>query len=125
MKLRAQHYDVVLNGMELGSGSIRIHDPAMQRKIFALLGYPPEEVEQRFGFLLEAFEYGAPPHGGIALGVDRIILLMVGGQSIRETIAFPKNQRFQDLMIDAPTPVEGKILRELHLRTDVEPSKKP
>jgi aspartyl-tRNA synthetase len=124
LNLRAQHYDVVLNGMELGSGSLRIHDPAMQRKIFALLGYSPEEVERRFGFLLEAFEYGAPPHGGIALGVDRIILLMVGGQSIRETIAFPKNQRFQDLMIDAPTPVDAKILRELHLRTEVEGSKR-
>ncbi len=118
LALRAQHYDVVLNGMELGSGSIRIHDPAMQRKIFDLLGYPGEEAERRFGFLLEAFEYGAPPHGGIALGVDRIILLMVGGESIRETIAFPKNQRFQDVMIDAPTPVGPEILRELHLRTD-------
>jgi len=125
LQLRAQHYDVVLNGMELGSGSIRIHDPAMQRKIFALLGYSPEEVERRFGFLLEAFEYGAPPHGGIALGVDRIILLMAGGQSIRETIAFPKNQRFQDLMIDAPTAVEPKILRELHLRVDVDPVRRP
>lgn len=120
LALRAQHYDIVLNGMELGSGSIRIHDPATQRKIFNLLGYSPEEAERRFGFLLEAFEYGAPPHGGIALGVDRIILLMVGGESIRETIAFPKNQRFQDVMIDAPTPVEPEVLRELHLRTDVE-----
>ena len=118
LALRAQHYDVVLNGMELGSGSIRIHDPAMQRKIFDLLGYPSEEAEHRFGFLLEAFEYGAPPHGGIALGVDRIILLMVGGESIRETIAFPKNQRFQDVMIDAPAPVGPEVLRELHLRTD-------
>ncbi|HXW51553.1 MAG TPA: aspartate--tRNA ligase [Candidatus Acidoferrales bacterium] len=125
LALRAQHYDLVLNGMELGSGSIRIHDPAMQRKIFALLGYTPEQVLQRFGFLLEAFEYGAPPHGGIALGVDRIVLLMVGGQSIRETIAFPKNQRFQDLMIDAPTPLEQKILRELHLRTDLEGQRRP
>ena len=119
--LRAQHYDVVLNGMELGSGSIRIHDPNMQRKIFALLGYTPEQVEQRFGFLLEAFEYGAPPHGGIALGLDRIILLMAGGESIREVIAFPKNQRFQDVMVNAPTQVEPGILKELHLRTDIEP----
>jgi aspartyl-tRNA synthetase len=125
LTLRAQHYDVVLNGMELGSGSIRIHDPAVQRKIFDLLGYTPEEVERRFGFLLEAFEYGAPPHGGIALGVDRIILLMVGGDSIREVIAFPKNQRFQDLMVSAPTTVEPAILRELHLRTtDVEPTRR-
>ncbi len=118
LTLRAQHYDVVLNGMELGSGSIRIHNPQLQRKVFDMLGYAPQEVERRFGFLLEAFEYGAPPHGGIALGVDRIILLMAGGDSIREVIAFPKNQRFQDLMIDAPTPVEPAILRELHLRTD-------
>jgi aspartyl-tRNA synthetase len=123
--LRAQHYDVVLNGMELGSGSIRIHDPNMQRRIFDMLGYTPEQVEARFGFLLEAFEYGAPPHGGIALGVDRIILLMVGGESIREVIAFPKNQRFQDVMVNAPTQVEPAILKELHLRTDVEPQRTP
>ncbi len=121
LALRAQHYDVVLNGMELGSGSIRIHEPAMQRKIFDLLGYSEDEVERRFGFLLEAFEYGAPPHGGIALGVDRIILLMLGGESIREVIAFPKNQRFQDLMINAPTPIEPKLLKELHVRTEVPP----
>jgi aspartyl-tRNA synthetase len=119
LALRAQHYDTVLNGMELGSGSIRIHNPAMQRKIFEILGYTKAQVEERFGFLLESFEYGAPPHGGIALGVDRIILAMVGGESIRETIAFPKNQRFQDVMIDAPSSVEPKILRELHLRTDM------
>ena len=120
LALRAQHYDVVLNGMELGSGSIRIHDPAMQRRIFDLLGYTPQQVEQRFGFLLEAFEYGAPPHGGIAIGVDRLILLMAGGDSIREVIAFPKNQRFQDLMVDAPAPLEAAILKELHLRAGVE-----
>ena len=121
LQLRAQHYDVVLNGMELGSGSIRIHDPALQRKIFALLGYSDDDVDRKFGFLLEAFEYGAPPHGGIALGVDRIILLMAGGESIREVIAFPKNQRFQDLMINAPTPVEPAALKELHVRTDIPP----
>jgi aspartyl-tRNA synthetase len=125
LALRAQHYDVVLNGMELGSGSIRIHDPAVQRKIFDLLGYSKEEVDRRFGFLLEAFEYGAPPHGGIALGVDRIVLLMAGGESIREVIAFPKNQRFQDLMINAPTPVEPAVLKELHLRTDLPPPRAP
>jgi aspartyl-tRNA synthetase len=125
LALRAQHYDVVLNGMELGSGSIRIHDPAVQRKVFELLGYTPEQVERRFGFLLEAFEYGAPPHGGIALGVDRIILLMVGADSIREVIAFPKNQRFQDLMVNAPTAIEPTIMRELHLRaTDPKPTQR-
>ena len=124
LQLRAQHYDVVLNGMELGSGSIRIHDPAVQRKVFDLLGYTPEQVESRFGFLLEAFEYGAPPHGGIALGVDRIILAMVGGESIREVIAFPKNQRFQDLMVSAPTHVEPALLKELHLRVDAPPPRR-
>jgi aspartyl-tRNA synthetase len=117
--IRAQHYDIVLNGSELGSGSIRIHDPAVQKRIFALLGYTEDEVQQRFGFLLEAFAYGAPPHGGIALGVDRIIQIMVGAESIREVIAFPKNQRFQDLMIDAPAAVPAAMLRELHLKPDV------
>ena len=110
--------------MELGSGSIRIHDPAVQRKIFDLLGYSPDEVQSRFGFLLEAFAYGAPPHGGMALGVDRIILLMVGGDSIREVIAFPKNQRFQDLMVNAPDTVTPEILRELHLQFTPEPPRR-
>lgn len=124
LRLRAQHYDVVLNGMELGSGSIRIHDPALQRKVFEMLGYTTEQVNKRFGFLLEAFEYGAPPHGGMALGVDRIILLMAGGDSIREVIAFPKNQRFQDVMIDAPAALEPAVLRELRLKLDLEPPKR-
>jgi aspartyl-tRNA synthetase len=119
LALRAQHYDVVLNGMELGSGSIRIHDPAVQRKIFSVLSYSDAEVEQRFGFLLEAFAHGAPPHGGMALGVDRIILLMAGGDSIREVIAFPKNQRFADPMMDAPAQLPPEVLRELHLKTDL------
>ncbi len=118
LRLRAQHYDVVLNGSELGSGSIRIHDPNMQRKVFELLGYSEEQVERRFGFLLEAFSYGAPPHGGMALGIDRIIALMVGAESIREVIAFPKNQKFQDLMIDAPSSIEPQLLRELRIKID-------
>jgi aspartyl-tRNA synthetase len=118
LAIRAQHYDVVLNGTELGSGSIRIHEPGLQKKIFAMLGYTDEEVRDRFGFLLEAFAYGAPPHGGIALGVDRIVQIMVGADSIREVIAFPKNQRFQDLMIDAPAAVPPALLRELHLKSD-------
>ncbi len=121
LALRAQHYDCVLNGVELGSGSIRIHDPEVQRKVFHLLGYSDEEVRSRFGFLLEAFSYGAPPHGGMALGIDRILLAMVGGDSIREVIAFPKNQRFQDLMIEAPDSVAPQIMRELHLNSTVEP----
>ena len=118
LALRAQHYDVVLNGSELGSGSIRIHDPAMQRKVFRLLGYTDEQVESRFGFLLEALSYGAPPHGGIAPGVDRIIQMMVGADSIREVIAFPKNQRFQDVMIDAPSAVQPELLRELRIKVE-------
>jgi aspartyl-tRNA synthetase len=118
LALRAQHYDVVLNGSELGSGSIRIHDPQAQRKVFRLLGYTDEQVEQRFGFLLEALAYGAPPHGGIAPGVDRIIQMMVGADSIREVIAFPKNQRFQDVMIDAPSVVPPELLRELRLQIE-------
>jgi aspartyl-tRNA synthetase len=121
LSIRAQHYDIVLNGTELGSGSIRIHDPVLQKKIFGMLGYTDEEVQQRFGFLLEAFAFGAPPHGGIALGVDRIIQIMVGADSIREVIAFPKNQRFQDLMVDAPAAVPGALLRELHLKIDAPP----
>jgi aspartyl-tRNA synthetase len=116
LALRAQHYDVVLNGAELGSGSIRIHDPALQRKIFARLGYSDAQIDERFGFLLEALSYGAPPHGGIALGVDRIIQLMIGAPSIREVIAFPKNQRFQDLMIQAPSAVAPEVLAELQLK---------
>ncbi|HXM17418.1 MAG TPA: aspartate--tRNA ligase [Candidatus Tumulicola sp.] len=121
--LRAQHYDLVLNGSELGSGSIRIHNPEVQRKVFALLGYSEEEVQARFGFLLEAFAYGAPPHGGMALGIDRIIAMMVGADSIREVIAFPKNQRFQDVMIDAPSAVDAQQLRELRIKVDLPPGK--
>ncbi len=121
--LRAQHYDVVLNGSELGSGSIRIHDPETQRKIFAMLGYSDDDVRQRFGFLLEAFAYGAPPHGGMALGIDRILAMMVGAESIREVIAFPKNQKFQDLMIEAPSGVEPALLRDLRIKIEQPPAK--
>ena len=121
LAMRAQHYDIVLNGSEIGSGSIRIHDPDMQRRVFQILGYTDEQVQERFGFLLEAFAYGAPPHGGIAPGVDRLIQMMVGADSIREVIAFPKNQRFQDLMIDAPSPVARELLRELRIRPEVVP----
>ncbi|MBC5825719.1 MAG: aspartate--tRNA ligase [Candidatus Eremiobacteraeota bacterium] len=122
LSLRAQHYDVVLNGSELGSGSIRIHDAALQRRIFAMLGYPEDEVAERFGFLLEALAFGAPPHGGMALGVDRIVQIMVGAESIREVIAFPKNQRFQDLMMQAPARVPKALLDELRLRVDLPPA---
>ncbi len=114
--VRSKAYDVVCNGWELGSGSIRIHDRAVQEQIFALLGYSPAEAEARFGHLLRAFEYGAPPHGGIAPGIDRIVMLLAGEVNIREVIAFPKNQSAVDLLTDAPSPVSEAQLRELHLR---------
>jgi aspartyl-tRNA synthetase len=121
LAMRAQHYDLVLNGYELGSGSIRNHDPAVQRKIFNLLGYDDEQIEDRFGFLMEALQYGAPPHGGMALGIDRIAMLACGETSIRDVIAFPKNQGARDLMMDAPAPVAKKQLDELMLVSVVRP----
>ena len=115
-KVRGQHYDVVLNGMELGGGSIRIHQPALQKKIFEeVLKIPPDVVESRFGYMLKAFTYGAPPHGGIAFGVDRMVALLCGTTSIRDVIAFPKTQRGQDLMAGSPTPVTPKQLNDLHI----------
>jgi aspartyl-tRNA synthetase len=111
--VRALAYDVVLNGTELGSGSIRIHRQDIQRKIFRALGMTEEEAKERFGFFLEALEYGTPPHGGIALGLDRIVMILAGAESLREVIPFPKTARAVDLMVDAPTPVGEKQLREL------------
>jgi aspartyl-tRNA synthetase len=117
-KVRGQHYDVVLNGMELGGGSIRIHQPALQEKIFKdVLKIPADVVESRFGYLLRAFRYGAPPHGGIAFGLDRMVALLCGTTSIRDVIAFPKTQKAQDLMTQSPTPVTAKQLRDLHIQT--------
>ncbi|MBN1269106.1 MAG: aspartate--tRNA ligase [Kiritimatiellae bacterium] len=116
LRVRAWAYDVVLNGVELGSGSIRIHDPDLQSRVFRVLGLPPEEIESRFGHLIRAFGYGAPPHGGIALGIDRLIMLMVGGESIRDVIAFPKTQKAMDLMMGAPSAVDEKQLRELFIK---------
>jgi len=116
--VRGQHYDVVLNGMELGGGSIRIHQPALQKKVFEeVLRIPPDMVESRFGYMLKAFTYGAPPHGGIAFGLDRMVALLCGTTSIRDVIAFPKTQRGQDLMAQSPTPVTEKQLKELHIAT--------
>jgi aspartyl-tRNA synthetase len=116
LRMRAQHYDMVLNGFELGSGSIRIHKAEYQRKIFAMLGLTPEQVEDRFGFFLRALDYGAPPHGGMALGIDRIIMVAAGETSIRDVIAFPKNQLMRDVMMDAPSPVPEQLVRDLSLR---------
>jgi aspartyl-tRNA synthetase len=117
MKMRAQHYDMVLNGYELGSGSIRIHQADKQRKIFEMLGLGPEQIEERFGFFVRALEYGAPPHGGMALGIDRIVMLACGESDLREVIAFPKTQAARDLMMDAPGPVPENLLRDLYLKS--------
>jgi aspartyl-tRNA synthetase len=115
-KVRGQHYDVVCNGCELGSGSIRIHDRQFQERIFGLLGYSKEETESRFGGFLEALEYGAPPHGGIAIGLDRLVMLLARERSIREIIAFPKNQNAVDVMLDSPSYVDKRQLDELNLK---------
>ena len=115
-KVRGQHYDIVVNGVELGGGSIRIHQPDVQRTIFEdILQIPPDEAKLRFGYLLEAFRYGAPPHGGIALGFDRLIAILCGTPSIRDVIAFPKTAKGTCLMTDSPAPVAAKQLKELYL----------
>jgi aspartyl-tRNA synthetase len=117
--VRALAYDVVLNGTELGSGSIRIHRQDVQSRIFRALGMTEEEARARFGFFLEALEYGTPPHGGIALGLDRIVMILAGAESLREVIPFPKTARAVDLMVDAPTPVSEAQLRELGIQLKV------
>jgi len=115
-EVRAKAYDLVLNGSEIGGGSVRIHDAGLQARIFSRLGITDEEARLRFGFFLEALEYGTPPHGGIALGLDRIVAILAGETSIREVIAFPKTASAVDLMASAPSPVDAKQLRELHIR---------
>lgn len=118
LKVRSNAYDMVINGQEAGGGSIRIHDPRMQEKIFSILGFTQEDIEERFGFFVEAFKYGAPPHGGLAFGLDRLTMLVTGTDNIKDVIAFPKVQNASCLMSGAPSPVEDKQLKELAIKFD-------
>ena len=115
-EVKANAYDLVLNGSEIGGGSIRIHDRALQKLMFQHLGFTDKEAHEQFGFLMNAFEYGAPPHGGLAFGLDRLCALMGGAESIRDFIAFPKNNAGRDVMIDAPSKIDGGQMDELGLK---------
>jgi aspartyl-tRNA synthetase len=123
LTIKAYQYDIVCNGVELSSGAIRNHRPEIMYKAFGIAGYSREEVEQRFGGMLNAFKFGAPPHGGSAPGVDRIVMLLADEPNLREVIAFPMNQQAMDLMMEAPAEVPAERLRELHLRVALPPKK--
>ena len=117
-KVRADSYDLVINGYEAASGSVRIHDSKVQQQIFDMMNIDEEQAEYRFGFLLEALGYGAPPHAGIALGLDRWVMLLAGDDNIRDVVAFPKTQRASDLLSGAPSPVDAHQLKDLHIEVE-------
>jgi aspartyl-tRNA synthetase len=117
--VRANAYDMVLNGNEIGGGSIRIHDKATQQLMFKYLGFTEEEARNQFGFLMDAFQFGAPPHGGLAFGLDRLVAILGGQETIRDFIAFPKNNSGRDVMIDAPSVIDEAQLNELHIKLDL------
>jgi aspartyl-tRNA synthetase len=120
---KARAYDLVLNGFELGGGSIRIHRPEVQRRVFEVLGLTSEEIDEKFGHLLTAFRYGVPPHGGVAFGIDRLVMLMAGKEAIRDVTAFPKAQSGADPLTGAPAPVDDQQLRDLGIRLVAPPTK--
>ena len=123
LDILAYQYDVVCNGVELSSGAIRNHKPEIMEKAFAIAGYPREELEKRFGGMLRALHYGAPPHGGIAPGIDRIVMLLCGEDNLRQVVMFPMNQQAEDLLMGAPSEVTPKQLKELHIKLDLPKAK--